>query len=285
MKRTAPILLLALASCMVGKPPDDDVADDDGSGGDDTAPPCDDPATCDYEAGCPPILDPSSLESCAPDAHCFSKDPIPVEERDRFAECPGGDTLCIPDIFLETGGQFTLATCHSLYDGEGRCVSLALVDIAAQADTLPQDTCASYERCAPCYNPLDGTETGLCALACDAGPTEPPVVAPSCCQDVGTCIPAAQVPPDRQAELLQDTCEAQQLCIPDALITNTLVTCDAELLGGPIGEGRCLPDCMAQTGGINGAVMTGDCSAAGSNFKCFPCNDPLSGEPTGLCTM
>jgi hypothetical protein len=277
------IALALAASCTVGAPPPDDQPGDD-----DTTPPpdddCDDPETCVYEAGCPPVLDVSELPSCAPDAHCMDETLIPEAERDRFIVCAGGG-LCIPDLFLTTAGMFELASCHSLYDGEGRCISLALADINAQRDILPQDTCTANERCAPCYNPLDGTETGLCSLACDAGPQEPPVVAPSCCQDVGTCIPSAQVPADQVEQLLQDDCSSDQLCIPDALITNSLVTCDAELLGGPIGEGRCLPDCMAQTGGINGAVMTGDCSAAGSNFKCFPCADPLSGDDTGLCSM
>jgi hypothetical protein len=177
MKRIA-LLALALASCTVGQPPADDDGGD-GGGDDGTTEACDDPATCVYEAGCPPILDLSGYETCAPDAHCFDKEPIPEAERDRFAECAGGDTLCIPDVFLTTAGQFQLASCHSLYEAEGRCVSLALPDISAQRDVLPQDTCEAYERCAPCYNPLDGAETGLCALACDEGPQEPAVIAPS----------------------------------------------------------------------------------------------------------
>lgn len=247
---------------------------------------CDDPSTCAYDVGCPPVLDVSSLTACAPDAHCFDKSLIPTEEQGRFSACAGGTTLCIPDVFLTTGGKFELASCHSLYGGEGRCVSRALPDIGAQADTLPQDTCTADQRCAPCFSPIDGTDTGLCHLSCDAGPQEPPTLAPTCCHDVGTCIPSSSVPADEAGQLAQDACETDQLCVPDSFITGSpLVTCEAAMIGLDIGEGRCLPDCLAQTGGINGALMTGDCSAAGSGFKCFPCTDPLSGAPTGLCTM
>ena len=246
---------------------------------------CDDPATCVYEAGCPPVLDVAPLPSCAPDAHCFDRNLIPAGEQSRFAACPGGATLCIPDIFLTTGGQFQLASCRSLYDGEGRCLSTAMPDVGAQADQLPQDTCPATERCVPCYSPIDGSDTGICRLACDAGPVEQPTLAPSCCHDLGTCVPSAQVPADQQSELTQDACETAQLCVPDAFIAmSPLVQCDAALFGFPVGDGRCVPDCLAQTGGLEG-VMTGNCSAAGPHHLCLPCNDPLTGADTGLCSM
>src|SRR5437762_1163563 len=76
----------------------------------DPATSCDDPATCAYDAGCPPVLDVSPLTACAPDAHCFDRSLIPTAEQGRFSVCAGGTTLCIPDIFLTTGGKFELAS-------------------------------------------------------------------------------------------------------------------------------------------------------------------------------
>jgi hypothetical protein len=51
-------------------------------------------------------------------------------------------------------------------------MSTCLPSIEAQADVLPVATCASNERCAPCYNP-DATPTGTCSFGCDE-PRQPP---------------------------------------------------------------------------------------------------------------
>src|SRR5262245_28877999 len=48
---------------------------------------CDDPATCVYEANCPPVVDPASLTSCGADAHCVPPALVPPDYASRLAKC------------------------------------------------------------------------------------------------------------------------------------------------------------------------------------------------------
>lgn len=242
---------------------------------------CDDPATCEYEAGCAPVIDPGALPACAPDAHCVDQalvagaDPTVV---DRLAPCanqPGA--LCVPDVFLETGGKFTPATCASVANAEGRCLSMALPDVAAQADLLPQATCAANERCSPCYDPLTGADTGACTLSCDPGPTQAPVTFADCCGGEAKCVPSASVPADQQDNLSQDNCTIEtDLCVPNQILADgPYPTCSAS--GFLIGDytGVCLSDCL-DFGFAGIALGRGNCA---SNQKCAPCEQ--FGSPTG----
>lgn len=258
--------LLELAKC-VG---------DDSDPGNNTAA-CDDPATCNYEASCPPVLDPTTLTACGPDAHCLDAalitDPA---QSSRLGKCADQTKLCVPDIFIKTGGKFTPPTCNSVGGAEGRCLSLVLPDVKSQEALLPQDTCAASERCTPCYNPVDGTSTGACSLACDTGPTKPPVTFAKCCSDRAHCVPSASIPDEQEGNLSQDDCTDTNLCVPDQiLLAQTIPTCTANsfILGNYTGV--CLSDCFDF--GIQGiALARGSCQ---SNFKCAPCTQ--NGEPTG----
>src|SRR6185503_857611 len=106
---------------------------------------------------------------------------------------------------------------------EGRCLSGCLPEIARKQALLPQGTCGEGDRCAPCTNPVDGTDTGVCGLSCDTGPTSPPVVFSKCCGGIGSCVPRAAVPADKAPRLAKDTCATDQdlLCAPDAFLGDT----------------------------------------------------------------
>ena len=74
----------------------------------------------------------------------------------------------MPDTLIETGGNFILPTCTSVFGAEGRCLSTCVPQLADTADSLPQDICDENERCTPCFDPLqDGAPpTGACELSC-----------------------------------------------------------------------------------------------------------------------
>jgi hypothetical protein len=259
--------LLELATC-VG---------DQGTGGTNTQPACDDPNTCNYEATCPPVIDPGQLTSCGADAHCLDAalitDPA---QKSQLAACTDASKLCVPDVFIKTGGKFTPATCSSVGGAEGRCLSRVLPAVKAQDALLPQSTCTANERCAPCYDPVTGNATGACSLSCDTGPTKPKVTFAQCCSQRAHCVPSTSIPADQQSNLNDDSCTTGNLCVPDQILLNqTIPTCTASSLILGSYTGVCLSDCFDF--GIQGlALSRGSCA---SNYKCAPCTQ--NGQPTG----
>ncbi|MEK6607128.1 MAG: hypothetical protein AABZ30_05640 [Myxococcota bacterium] len=235
------------------------------------------------------VADPSAFEPCCEGASCVPGSLVPPEESAALSECDAGEESgwCIPDLFIETGGIFTLPTCVSIGGLEGRCISMCLPDVGAQSETLPQATCAATERCAPCCDPLSGDETGLCSLACDVGPEASCAekAFDLCCDDSsGHCIPTELIPDDGEEGLRSsgDTwaCPEATLCVPDVLQ-------EPDFAGEPCTEpgifgfgaymGVCLPSCLEF--GIGGLLLgQADCPA---EWTCVPCNDPLTGDPTG----
>jgi hypothetical protein len=259
--------LLELATC-VG---------DDSNNGDNNTTTCDDPATCNYDATCPPVIDPTTLTSCGADAHCVDAALITdPEQKAQLGPCTDATKLCVPDVAIKTGGKFTPATCNSVGGAEGRCLSRVLPAVKAQDALLPQDTCTVNERCAPCYDPITGMATGACSLACDAGPTKPAVTFAQCCDNRAHCVPSTAIPDAQEDNLEEDSCTEGNLCVPDQILTNqTIATCTANsfILGNYTGV--CLSDCFSF--GIQGlALSRGSCA---SNYKCAPCTQ--NGEPTG----
>lgn len=232
----------------------------------------------------PDLIDPSGLPSCAPDAHCLSLVLVPEELRARLADCPGSTDKCVPDDFIRTGGNYVPATCASVGGAEGRCLSKALPEIAAQATLLSQGTCDANELCAPCWNPLDQTDTGACHLACDPGPTAGPTQLPACCDGRGTCVPASAAG-DNADRLGQDTCtDDAMVCAPNVFLEPGFqpATCETELIqslfGAAYAEGRCLPDCLPD---VDNFLIGQDGCAEG--MKCAPCLKPPFGTNSGAC--
>jgi hypothetical protein len=253
---------------------------------------------CPWEG--PPVIDPAGLPDCDPacaGAHCLPAAYVPVDQQALLATCPGG--FCTPDPLIAGGGESVPASCASVAGAEGRCLSACLPDIAAQP-LLPQSTCASGERCAPCYDPTaaDPTlATGACELACDAAIdapvildcpwTGPPVIEastlPACSPACGGahCLPAANVPLDLQPQLA--TC-AGGFCVPDPLIetAGNYAPPSCTPFPGTPAEGRCLSDCLPAVAAQLGSLQQDVCSAG---EHCVPCYDPFTGDPTGACTI
>ncbi len=242
------------------------------------------PAPCPHTG--PPVLDPTKLPSCqCGDSHCVPKGAVPGAVASKLAACSADATgLCVPDTLIASGGDFIPAKCASVGSAEGRCLSTCLPDVAVQAASLPQATCALTERCVPCFDPFTLAETGACRLSCDKGPTEAPKPLPKCCKDRGTCVPGASVPPASASSLKEDSCPAGvgDLCVPDVFLSKTWthIDCTASLAfilsAGP---GVCMPECI---NGMNSLLGKGACP---DGMKCAPCKDPLTGKDTGACSF
>ena len=248
------------------------------------------PTTCEHMG--PPVIPPDLLPECpmCPGARCVPTSAVPMDNHDQLGECDE-DNLCVPDIFVATGGDFTAPTCRSVGDAEGRCLSVCLPQVAPQAALLPQASCGETERCVPCYDPRTGESTGACEISCDPGPAEEYTPLMACCMDRGTCVRSGDVPAEFREQLGPDTCMGEDLlCAPDVFITDTswsppscTTTVLALTLGEEYGPGVCLPECLPALMGIAGIALLRD--GCDEGFKCAPCLDPTSGEPSGACDL
>ncbi|MFW6023645.1 MAG: hypothetical protein ACOC9O_02760 [Myxococcota bacterium] len=233
-------------------------------------------------------VDPSILPECdqcsGTMARCVPADLLPEGSEDFLADCPEEGSKCVPDHFVETGGNFLLDTCESINGAEGRCLPDCIPDVQEQAESLPQDICDDGWLCAPCFDPFTGEDTGACTQGCDPGPepTDGGVdTFEECCDMRGSCVPTDAVPADQQDQLGTDTCsEPDTLCAPDDLADPSFTppTCDS--IGDA--EGRCLPDCLPDVQEQADRLPQASCQAG---ELCAPCYDPTTGEDTGACTL
>ena len=260
----------------------------------------------------PKALDPTALPVCPDDVRCVdiasSSSPeggtsqrvcvnsrcvpvaaIPNKETvaAQLPDCPTAETKCVPDIFVEVNGQFVLKTCRSLMDAEGRCVPVSLPAVRAQAGRLPQAGCAADERCAPCYDPITGEETGACKAGCGPGPSEPAKVFAKCCSNRGTCVPLSIAGSIANAAP-GDTCAGAdagdpEKCVPTARAQNPdqkFASCMAAVAPFPAVPGGCVPDCIVTDAFQKGFLTQGTCA---TGELCAPCVSPLDQMRTGAC--
>ena len=274
-----PLTNMSSGACDIGKP------QDCSQPGDPTP-----PATADggasTQAVCPhvgpPVLDPNSLPSCyaGGGAHCIAAALVPPAMASQLAACATG--LCAPDVAIAAGGQFIPKTCGSLDGAEGRCLHAAIPQVASQLSMLTQDTCESYERCVPCYSPIDGKPTGACAQSCDPGPVKPAVTFAACCENnqvsEGKCVPTTVIPATLQKNLGTDSCVKNiELCVPAENLDPAFkpMACSASNLLTGNYTGVCLSEFLQfwlQSLGIS----RGNCD---SQHRCVPCTQ--GGKPTG----
>jgi hypothetical protein len=292
-----PIFVFAAAACDVGDVGANGNGLGSGSGG------LPDPG-CDGPLGAP--RDPSTLPACCTDtvghAHCLPSAVIPSQLEGFVAACDSGGS-CVPDVFIETGGVYTPKACMSLSGAAGVCLSGCIPQVAQYLTLLPQDVCADDERCAPCTNPLDGTNTGACQISftCDGGnaggdgggggpgpatcPHQgPPVIDPSTLTSCGAdahCLQDALVPPAMAAKLAACP-DGQSMCVPDVFIAagGNYVPATCKSVAGA--EGRCLSKVLPDVQAKATLLPQDTCTA---NELCAPCYDPLSGADTGACHL
>jgi hypothetical protein len=256
--------------------------------------------------------DPSALPKCAcasgGTARCVSKDGIPASLASQLATCDaaaGG--VCVPDAIVAGNAP---TTCTSSY-GEGRCMSLCLPPVAANASLLDrgqENACAEDERCAPCTSPIDGKPTGVCDVAAPAAscatngaPTaggaggQAGGAPPGACPYVGPplvdvtrfpacgagmrCVPANLVPPAAAAIL--GKCDAG-LCAPEKFIAAGGQYLPKSCASLAKAEGRCMNVAIPAVASEQSILPTDACDA---DERCVPCFDPADGKATGVCSI
>jgi len=185
---------------------------------------------------------------------------------------------------------------------EGRCLPACFVQGHPLSEFLMQGTCREPLLCAPCFNPVDGTSTGACAVQ----PGDAPVDAPP--STFATCgAPPAGTPPGPpggicapkdlvlQVEnaaisfLTQLECETGELCAPAVKVNDPsacFAQCEsqaADLLGDRYRPGGCVPSyvvALVAAAGV-GQLAQGTCQ---DGELCAPCLNPLAGDAaTGAC--
>jgi hypothetical protein len=46
------------------------------------------------------------MTACGPGAHCLASALVPADMADQLAACPDGQSMCVPDEFIRSGGNF-----------------------------------------------------------------------------------------------------------------------------------------------------------------------------------
>jgi hypothetical protein len=204
--------------------------------------------------------------------HCY--DGSRLASTTDLPACDGAE-VCVPDKVLRAGGT-KLKACTSLGGKPGVCSSLLLERLEKFKSIVPVDVCdKDNERCAPCINPEDGTdthacdETGVHDKACAAGGAAE--AAQTCCHGAGDCINIDAVPEDQRASMSRETCREGKVCAPASMTSGSPVKCEA--FGVP---GVCLDYCFATMLKPGAAVMRGSC---GITEMCLPC---LVGKSQGV---
>ena len=143
----------------------------------------------------------------------------------QLAMCSGG--YCEPDPIIQNP-TLVPPSCTAFNSTPGACISVCVPEVQQYLSILTQGSCASDERCAPCVNPLNNTNSGACDVgktgqcgasdsgsgnAGDAGavcpytgpPKVDPTTFPACSPACGGahCVPASLVPAAQQSELLK----------------------------------------------------------------------------------
>ncbi len=234
----------------------------------------------------PKLVDPAKLgfKACPSyvcqdgGGHCVPNALVGADVAGFLEKC-NKDSLCVPDPFIETQGNFLLATCESIMGYEGRCLSTCIPMVQARAAVLEQATCGSSELCVPCYDPVKNESTGVCDLTCDK-PAEPkPAPLPTCCGNRGTCVAADIIPDNSASQLGKDSCPNDgSVCAPNELIDDmqngTICQPSAILIALGVDTGVCVPDCVPAVKGLG----NGSCP---SGYNCAPCD--VFGANTGAC--
>lgn len=261
--------------------------------------------------------EPDAYPPCGDGAHCLPS----VASWPALAAFVGprdSGGYCVPDVLIASGGIFTPKSCASIGGADGACLPTVYPEIASNEAFIPQDVCASDERCVPCVSPLDQTVTGACELAFEC-PIKPgktpgssettsggagsgddpatceydgaPVIdtskrAPcpkSVCSAGGHCVPSAQVPPEMAGQL--QACDGTSYCVPDPFLVaggDKVPVKACKSIGG--NEGRCMSMCLAEVGKEGASLPQGPSAGCGEAEACLPCFDPITGDATGACT-
>jgi hypothetical protein len=223
---------------------------------------------------------------------------------DTCAKSAGAtDLLCAPvpkgDAAAAAAGMY--ATCTAKIgptDYEGRCVPQCFLEGDPNASTLTTGSCMTGSLnllCAPCFNPVDGKETGACSQAPNDKPKMPAPTPYATCgardggAALGTCVPktiALSSGNPAAASLKQDDCStADYVCTP-TLKANNVNACFEKCQSGLTGayaDGACVPIYVATDVSPSALAFVKQTTCA-SGEVCAPCEDILNpGIPSHSC--
>jgi hypothetical protein len=225
---------------------------------------------------------------------------------------PATDLKCQPtaSAMADAGLLGTYEHCISTAGGgtagdaggglEGRCLPKCFVAGQPASDNLKQDGCKTDDMvCAPCWNPIDGTDTGACSQAPGDQPGPKPTPFAGCgalkagAPNPGVCVPAELVKDPTQVTALENAfkgdagivtgCATGQLCAPTskALDQSSCFTHCTSIAGL---EGACVPGYLIPADKrtlLTSVVGIAPCKA---DETCAPCVDPTAGNaPSGAC--
>lgn len=115
---------------------------------------------------------PDCSDQCGQPSHCVpvseagASGPTLVSQGDTCKSVGDSDGVCVPDaISYDSAGQFVASDCVSSMVGSGKCLPQCFVS-SLYRTFLTSPACAPFEVCAPCVNPLTGTDTGACTNRC-----------------------------------------------------------------------------------------------------------------------
>jgi hypothetical protein len=304
-RRFAPPILffsLLLGGCGAGASGTGDPAG--GDGGDD-----DPGGQCEGPLGAP--RDPDTLvECCQPEggSHCLPTAIVPEDFRQHTPACDDGG-LCVPDVFIETGGVYAPPSCASLNGAAGVCLSACIPQVAEVAALLPTEGCGRGERCVPCISPLDNQPTGACDIVGECLPDDddggaggdpppaidgddpatcvhegPPVVDPrglTPCGEGAHCLQATLVPPEF-AGRLGPCADAAYRCVPDVFVATGGDFIPPTCRSVSDSEGRCLSRVLPEVAAQADLLPVATC---GAGELCVPCFSPIDGQSTGACDV
>ncbi|MEY4579027.1 MAG: hypothetical protein RL701_3730, partial [Pseudomonadota bacterium] len=251
--------------------------------------PCYDPITgedtgaCTIGGGVAPIVRYTFGGCCGDLGRCVPVETVAAADRSRLDSnnCAGGpDELCAPSKWI-SDPPTKPASCRPYGDFEGRCLPECLPGVANRLDSLRRDSCEAGERCAPCYDPLTGGDTGACSINGDK-PAQAPRIFADCCGDVGACVPQDGVGEYDRVRLNNIGCIAGgELCAPKLWVQNQRAKPTAcRALG--INEGRCLPSCLPDIAKRAGELTRETCA---DTYLCVPCFDPRTLDNTHACDV
>lgn len=216
-------------------------------------------------------VDVSTLTACGEGrgkGHCYDPTKIAIPSKELEA-CADATKVCVPDKLLAARGE-KMKSCTFLGGKPGACASLLLDQINTNKLALQQDACDDDERCGPCINPLDGTNSGLCdpagahEAACVGGTSD--AQTEECCHGVGVCMDSSAVPGDQRDQLSHEVCSEGKLCAPASLASGKPKKCSS-VLGF---SGVCLDVCFsAMLKGAGNVFGRDDCNPTEVCVPCF----------------
>jgi len=225
-------------------------------------------------ATCPqvePIIDTKDMpqEDCGSNMICVDAGLV-GDQAARLKKCAKG--VCAPKKAVERGGNYVPNSCKSTNGAEGRCTNIGIPQINEQKDLLPKDTCDADERCAPCFDPRDGKETGACRTASCDQPKEPAKTFAQCCGGRARCVPTTAVDAKSAEMLAKDSCSGDTpLCAPVEFVQADAPIRQCKTVLGLVG-GICLSKCAIENTFEN--LVQGDCP---EGDMCAPCRSLPAG--------